>query len=609
MMRMALVLSITLAACHGGHATPDGGVDARLEGFDQPDIVCPGGPNCATAGDGVLSVGAAKRTFTPQNFETYTDENMDRKWETTEPYTDLNGNGKFDGVWLFGGARAAEGVTTDVEARAIAFVEGDMTFVIVYNDCIGLLAGDMDIVRNDPRLAGLGIDHIIIGSTHAHDAPDTVGLWGPQVAVTGREPFVINALYEADVEAITDAVTNAVPAQMVIASTKLIDDPNDPSAKTLNWNQDIRDPVIWDPTLTIARFVKVSDPTMTIGTLVNWADHPEVAHFDDTVQAQITAHYPHWLRDHVENGVLASESQYATTDLAGLGGVTVFVQGALGGQVGSLRGTHPPGPGGVPVTMESNAMDQAIGTNAAARALSALDETGETVTSLPMSLVSATFNARIDNTLFHVAFLVNLLGPHPLVGYDPDQPVDDCIPTALGTGVPQTCMPDPTANIPWLPVRSTYLQIGPLGIVTAPGELHPELWVGGYDGSWSWGWPLVDHAGTCADNQATCNSQTPCNTGVQCVPTANLPLFDQAPQPPYMRDLVLAHTGVKYPVLAGLAEDYVGYIVPAYNYAMDPNNPFITQADGDHYEEVYSLGPLVEEHVVHPILQLLQYQP
>mgnify|MGYP007013255674 CR=1 FL=1 len=24
------------------------------------------------------------------------------------------------------------------------------------------------------------------------------------------------------------------------------------------------------------------------------------------------------------------------------------------------------------------------------------------------------------------------------------------------------------------------------------GELHPELWVGGYDGSWSWGQPIVD---------------------------------------------------------------------------------------------------------------------
>jgi hypothetical protein len=561
----AVAAVATLGACHHNQATPDGGVDARLEGFAQPDLVCPGGPDCATAGDGVLHVGAAKRTYTPRGFETYTDENMDRQWQKTEPFTDLNGNGKFDGVWLFGGGRAALGVTTEVETRALAFVEGDMTFVILYVDCIGLLSPDMDAIRNHPMLADLHIDHVLVGATHAHDAPDTVGLWGPDVGVTGREPFVLQAIYDNAAAAIREAVTTAQPAHMVIASTKLINDPANPTSKTDDWNQDIRDPVIFDPTLTIARFVKAGDPTATIGTLVNWADHPEVAHFDNTVPATITAHYPHWLRDHVEAGVLATESKYATTDLAGLGGVTVFVQGALGGQIGSIRGTHPPGPDGTPGTKESHAMDQAIGTNAAARALAALRDTGETVGDLPLSFTSAAYNARIDNTYFHVAFLLKLL-THPLVGYDPSQPID-------------------VGNLPWMPLRATYVQIGPLGIVTVPGELHPELWVGGYDGSWSWGWPLINHP-----NQP------------------NQPMLGQAPAGPYMRDLVLAHAGVKYPIVAGLAEDYVGYIVPAYNYVLDPDNPYINEAKGDHYEEVYSLGPLVEQHAVHPILQLLQFR-
>jgi hypothetical protein len=577
MMMRTLVVACALAACGGGKHAPDAAVDAQLEGFSAPDIHCPGDPACMTRGDGQLKVGAGKHIYTPQNFETFTDENNDRKWESTEPYTDLNGNGKFDGVWLFGGARAAEDTKTDVEARALAFTEGDITVVVVYVDCIGLLAGDMDKIRNHPMLAGLDIDHIIIGATHAHDAPDTIGLWGPTATATGREDFVMNGLYDAAASAIKDAVTTEQPAQMVIASTKLINDPSNPMSKTDDWNQDIRDPIIFDPTLTIARFVKVSDPNTTIGTLVNWGDHPEVAHFDSSVPAMITAHYPHWLREHVENGVLATESKYAATDLAGLGGVTVFVQGALGGQIGSLRGTHPPGPEGsgagsayAPITMESHAMDQAIGTNAAARALTALSATGESVSDLPLSVTSVKYNARIDNTYFHVAFLVHLIGPHDLVGYNADQPIDE-------------------DNLPWLPLRATYLQIGPLGIVTAPGELHPELWVGGYDGSWSWGWPLLNHT---MDGQGNAEP--------------NQPDFTKAPAAPYMRDLVLAKPGVRYPVLAGLAEDYIGYIVPSYNYALDPDNPYIVEAKGDHYEEVYSLGPLVEQHAIHPILQLLQ---
>ena len=556
---------LVVVACGDNSSKMDGGVDARLEGFDQPDVVCPGGPDCSTAGDGVLKVGVGKRIYTPQNFETYTDENMDRHYQSSEPYTDLNGNHKFDGVWLFGGGRAAEGVTTDVETRAMAFVEGDMTFVILYVDTIGLLTGDMDIIRNDPQLADLHIDHILIGATHAHDGPDTVGLWGPTATATGRQPFVLQGLYAAAVASIKDAVTTAQPAQLVIASTLLINDPANRTSKTDDFNKDVRDPVIFDPTLTVARFVKVGAPTQTIGTLVNWADHPEVAHFDDTVPATITAHYVHYLRDHIENGVLASESKYAATDLPGIGGITVFVQGALGGQIGSIRGTHPPGAGGVPVTMESDAMERALGTNAAAKALTALAQSGESTSVLPLAFKSAKYWARIENTFFHVAFLISLLGTQELGGYNPDQPIDD-------------------GNYPWISLRSTFVQVGPLGLVTAPGELHPELWVGGYDGSWSWGWPLYDST------------------------KMNLPKFEEAPKPPYMRDLVLAHDGVKYPILAGLAEDYIGYIVPAYNYALDPNDPYIVEAEGDHYEEVYSLGPLCEQHVVHPILELLKYR-
>jgi hypothetical protein len=170
----------------------------------------------------------------------------------------------------------------------------------------------------------------------------------------------------------------------------------------------------------------------------------------------------------------------------------------------------------------------------------------------------------MDNVGFQLEFTLGVLGPHPTAGWDPEG--------ELG--------PD---NTPWLPLRSTYLQIGPLGIVTAPGELHPELWVGGYDGSWSWGWPIED---TTKPNTADLST---------------------APQPPYLRDLVKAN-GVDYPVLAGCAEDYIGYIVPSYNFVLHPTNPYLDEADGDHYEEVYSLGPEVEAQAVHPILDLVAYR-
>ena len=92
----------------------------------------------------------------------------------------------------------------------MAFVEGDETFVIVYIDCIGMLAGDMDSDPQRPAASpALDIDHIIIGSTHAHDAPDIVGLWGPTVAVDRpRGLRRRRRCTDADVAAITEAVAD-----------------------------------------------------------------------------------------------------------------------------------------------------------------------------------------------------------------------------------------------------------------------------------------------------------------------------------------------------------------------------------------------------------------
>jgi len=245
----------------------------------------------------------------------------------------------------------------------------------------------------------------------------------------------------------------------------------------------------------------------------------------------------------------------------------VFLQGPLGGQVGSLGQVAVPGPDGEPITAAGHDKDRALGTNLARFVLELLASDGELVTDLPITYRTAKMNARMDNTGFQVAFLIDLLAPHEAVGYDPD--------VALGPG-----------NQPWLPFRASYLQIGPIGMVTIPGELHPELWVGGYDcESWTFGYPCLDEA------------------------EPNQPDWESAPAAPYLRDLVLANPGVEYPICLGLAHDYFGYIVPEYNYVLSENSPYLEEAEGEHYEETYSLGPEVERHVVHPILDLVEWRP
>ncbi|MEZ4400310.1 MAG: hypothetical protein R3B06_09850 [Kofleriaceae bacterium] len=561
-----VLAALAVAACGDGGSGPpavDAGVaiDARLEGFDRPDDVCPGAPHCASGGDGSLKVGAAARVFTPDVQEHWTDLDGDSEYDPGEPFDDVNGNGRFDAYWLFGGARAANGVKSDLEARAVVFEGGDTKVALVYCDAIGLLAGDIDAIRADPRIAAAGVDTVIVGSIHAHDAVDTIGLWGPSAFETGYNPAYNARLADATVEAVVAAAGSTAPAQLVIAKTLLLNTPGDAQSRTDHWNKDIRDPIIFDPTLTVARFVRADAPGTTIATVVNWADHPEMSAFGPD-NLQVSSHYVHYLRAGIEGGVAAPWLD----PIEGIGGVTVFVQGALGGQIGSIRDAPVPGPDGTPITASGHPKEEALGTNLARRALEILRDDGETVTDLPLSYRTAQFHAQINNTGFQVAFLIGLLAPHPLVGYDPA--------LAIGPG-----------NEPWLPLRATYLQVGPLALITSPGELHPELWVGGYDGSWSWGWPILDTT------------------------KPNLPDLSTAPMAPYLRDVVLANPGVRYPILAGLAMDYVGYIVPAYNYVLDPNSPYINEAEGDHYEETYSLGPDVERHTVYPLLELAGWRP
>jgi hypothetical protein len=558
MFRRSAVLVLFFAACGddgGGDdtATPDAGVpDARLEGFQEPDDVCPGADHCASPGDGTLFVGAAARVYTPAIPETFTDVNDDGEWESDEPYVDANGNGEFDGTWLFGGGRAANTVFTDLEARAIVFREGDTTVAIVYLDAIGLLGqgGDLQQIEEDARIEAAGVDLVIAGATHSHDAVDTMGLWGATPFETGYRADYNETVREAAIGAVLDAADDMHEVEAHLASAMTLNDPANPSAGTDSWVKDTRDPVIFDPTLTVARFTRVDQPDTTVGTLVHWADHPESGAFGDD-NLQISSDWPHWLRAGVDEGV---------------GGVTVFVQGPLGGQVGSLGQVTVPGPDG-PITSAGHAKDQALGTNLAQFTLDLLATEAELVSDFPIAYRTARFAARMDNVGFHVAYLVGILAPHAAIGWDPGQTISE-------------------TNRPWLPFRATFLQIGPLGFVTVPGELHPELWVGGYDcDAWTFGYPCVDET------------------------QPNLPDFANAPVAPYLRDLVLANDGVRYPICMGLAHDYFGYIVPAYNYVLSGENPYLDEAEGDHYEETYSLGPEVERHVIHPIMELVEWRP
>lgn len=561
--RFGWMIGFVLFACGGGAEVPVDAappIDAVMGGAQPPfpALVCPGAPACATA-TGPLRVGAARVEITPSltGFDTgWQDLDGDHVYDSDEPYVDVNGNDRFDAVWIAGSqnARPMTGVHDPLWARAIVFDQGDERIAVVVYDLIGWFIDDMDATRA-MLPASLGIDHVIFAATHSHQSPDTMGLWGRTSLETGVDSDYNQRVRALTVEALTAAVAGLEPVTMTMAKVATVDG----VGATAPYVSDLRDPIVLDPTLTLARFAAAADPDRTVATLVHWAAHPEYVGFDNNLVSSDVVHY---IRDTIERGAPASAAGGAEP---GLGGVAVYLQGAVGGQIGPW-GTRPIAADGTAIDREGFARAEAAGVNVGRLGLEALSRAGaEDVAAPALGFRTGQLLVRVENVFYHVGALVGVFD-RQLVGYDPSQAISD-------------------SNMPYVPSRVSYLSLGPLAIITAPGELHPELFVGGYDGSASYGVPIVS-----SDNP-------------------NPPRLGDAPPPPYLRDRMLAAPGVRYPLVAGLAEDTLGYILPRWNFELSPTSPYLEEADGDHYEETNSVGPTAEVEIVGAMAALIGWRP
>lgn len=516
---------------------PDDPSGLRLE------LVCPGAPGCSGDGDGQLYVGVSKQLINPTLIETeWDDANGNNDYDPGESFTDVNGNGVFDAIWIagFGSSRPATGINDELTVRALALQWNDVTAVIAYLDVVGYLADDAIAIRARPEVAALDVDHILIAATHNHEGADVVGVWGRDQFTSGINPEYQELTHERTAAAIVEAVGDLRPAAMRIAVTETVE--ND--GTTDEYVLDARDPRILDPTLTLAQFVEAGDPSTTIATLISWAAHAEYGGPDNNL---LSADYPHWLREAVETAV---------------GGTAVFVQGPIGGQIGPF-GTAPLDQTGTPVPDPGLPRAEAVGRQVGALAVDALTD-AQDVVDPEMSLRTGTMYVRFDNELLQAALLIDLWD-RELFLYDETQQID-------------------ADNVPWAKSRTTYIQVGPLAMISAPGELFPETWIGGFDGSYSFGQEIVS-----VNN--------------------NPPDLSKAPAPPYLQELMLENEHVQYPIVAGFAEDYLGYIVPAFNYVLDPDDPYFEKAPGHHYEETVSYGPDCEAQIVGPMRELVTWTP
>ncbi len=80
-------------------------------------------------------------------------------------------------VWLagFGHNRKATGVNDPIMARAVVLAGGKEKIALVSVDLVGLFHPNVERARK--RLSGFR--YVLVSSTHNHEGPDTLGLWGP----------------------------------------------------------------------------------------------------------------------------------------------------------------------------------------------------------------------------------------------------------------------------------------------------------------------------------------------------------------------------------------------------------------------------------------------
>jgi hypothetical protein len=298
-------------------------------------------------------------------------------------------------VWVAGFAhnRAATAIHDDLKAVAAVIDDGEHRIGVVALDAIGFFHDEVLAVRRSlPSSARL--DYVIVASTHNHSTPDLMGIWGPSDFRSGIDPDYRRAVVAGAAGALLDAVNALTPA-----SVSFVEVPLSPEGLVA----DSRDPQVFDNTMRLMVFAR-PDGT-TVGSIVNWADHPETPWADNT---ELTADFPGYLRDALETGVTEDGRQVET----GLGGIHVYVNGAIGG----LMTTHPDTTVIDPYTQQpfaapSHDKARAVGRRLAQAALGAVRSgTALPETAPRIALAARTINLTIDNPLFRLAAAIGLFG-------------------------------------------------------------------------------------------------------------------------------------------------------------------------------------------------------
>ena len=337
-------------------------------------------------------------------------------------------------VWLagFSQGRSATNVHDPLMAVAIALDDGHHRLAVVSIDSIGIFHDDVVRLRKSLP-AELRLDHVTLCSTHNHSTPDLMGLWGPDILHSGIDPEYRNRVLRDAAAAIADAVKSLQEVRMAAHEIRTAPE---------GLVTDTRKPEVYDADLRVLHFTSVADGK-TVGTVVGWGNHPETPWAGNR---DITADFPGVIRESLGSGIRYS----GTVRKAGLGGIHLFVNGAVGG----LMTTHPSITVRDPFLGEdfktpSHDKTRALGNSLAAKILDRIATNAvPTVSTAALGIEARTLDLPLANKGFLVAGFLGLLD---------------------------------RGHSGFMKMRSEVglLRIGEVSVALIPGEIYPEIVNGG----------------------------------------------------------------------------------------------------------------------------------
>jgi hypothetical protein len=340
-----------------------------------------------------------------------------------------------DPVFLagFGDNRAATGYNDRLWARGVVLDGAGGRIAIVALDLVGYFNNEVQTIRSlvDPASA---VDYIVVNSTHQHEGPDTLGIWGPDPLTSGVDPAYLDFVNDAVASCIDEAAANMQVARVKFATTDSVglslgldaeDDGDGVSDGKVLVDDDLIAPAtdgrIVDSRLSIMQVTKRNPPHDVLSTLVSFASHPESLGSNNTL---VTSDFPHYAREAIE----ASE-----------GGTAIWVSGDLGVLQGPLDIDVLDPDTAQPAVRRTFRWAEVHGSQLGERVVDAIPSMpGNPLATIDFGSV-APVPVQLDNPYFRFFIALGVLpdllftggAPDPSVGF-PFPPPFESIPQALG---------------------------------------------------------------------------------------------------------------------------------------------------------------------------------